>query len=166
MIESHMIRKAIEIFVSCTKPLVWRIAELYDIRINRHCMAQGEHPLLIDDFKKSKRHNIPKSVYFNTRSGMIHVKENTVFGEDVLVITGKHYNIEEARNSDVPLHHVPEKGRDIIIGKGCYIGSSAILIGGINIGDYAVIGAGAVVTKDVPERTFVAGVPAKEIRKL
>ena len=46
------------------------------------------------------------------------------------------------------------------------VGANAILIGPIHIGDGAVIGAGAVVVKDVPARTIVAGNPAKVIRYL
>jgi maltose O-acetyltransferase len=56
--------------------------------------------------------------------------------------------------------------RDIVIGTGSYIGGGAIIIGPVSIGDHAVVGAGAVVTKDVPPRAFVGGVPACVIRIL
>ncbi len=46
------------------------------------------------------------------------------------------------------------------------IGSNATILGGITIGDEAIIGAGSVVTKDVPPKTIVAGNPARIIRKL
>jgi acetyltransferase-like isoleucine patch superfamily enzyme len=83
-----------------------------------------------------------------------------------MVLTGKHLNIKEASEQGLPLHTVPLSGRDIFIGKNCKIGSGAIILGCVTIGDYAVIGAGAVVTKDVPERAFVAGVPAKLVKLL
>ena len=51
-----------------------------------------------------------------------------------------------------------------IVGKNCYIGARAILIGGITIGDNCKIGAGSVVVKDVPANTTVVGVPAKVIK--
>ncbi len=51
-----------------------------------------------------------------------------------------------------------------VIGHDVWIGCSAILISGITVGDGAVIGAGAVVTKDVPPYAIVAGVPARKIR--
>ncbi len=47
------------------------------------------------------------------------------------------------------------------IGAWVLVGANATILPGVNIGDGAVIGAGAVVTKDVPARTFVAGVPAR-----
>ena len=54
--------------------------------------------------------------------------------------------------------------RSVIIGNDVWIGTNALLIGGISIGDGAVIAAGAVVTKDVPPYAIVGGVPAKIIR--
>ena len=51
------------------------------------------------------------------------------------------------------------------VGKGASIGSSATLLCGITVGENAIIGAGSVVTKDVPTNTIVAGNPARIIRK-
>jgi len=50
------------------------------------------------------------------------------------------------------------------IGKRCFIGSNAIIMPGITIGDEAIIGSGAIVTKDVPANSIVAGNPAKVIK--
>jgi UDP-2-acetamido-3-amino-2,3-dideoxy-glucuronate N-acetyltransferase len=52
------------------------------------------------------------------------------------------------------------------VGKGASIGSSVTILAGISIGSNALIGAGSVVTKDVPERTVVAGNPAKFLRRI
>ena len=54
---------------------------------------------------------------------------------------------------------------NIIIGNDVWIGYDAIILSGVTIGDGAIIGARAVVTKDVPPYTIVGGVPAKAIRK-
>ena len=51
-----------------------------------------------------------------------------------------------------------------LVGSRASIGSGAVILGGITIGESALIGAGAVVTKDVPPRTVVVGVPAKALR--
>ena len=53
-----------------------------------------------------------------------------------------------------------------LIKKGASVGSSTTILAGITVGEGAIIGAGAVVTKDVPPNTIVAGVPAKILRKL
>lgn len=55
----------------------------------------------------------------------------------------------------------PEKFQKTRIGKGASIGANATILGGINIGEYSMIGAGSVVTKDVDPRTVVYGNPAK-----
>lgn len=54
---------------------------------------------------------------------------------------------------------------DIVIGNDVWIGYEAVILSGVHIGDGAIIGTRAVVTKDVPPYTIVGGVPAKEIRK-
>lgn len=54
---------------------------------------------------------------------------------------------------------------DIIIGSDVWIGYEAVILAGVTVGDGAIIGARAVVTKDVPPYTIVGGIPAKAIRK-
>lgn len=54
---------------------------------------------------------------------------------------------------------------DIVIGNDVWIGYEAVIMAGVTIGDGAIIGTRAVVTKDVPPYTIVGGVPAKPIRK-
>ncbi len=54
---------------------------------------------------------------------------------------------------------------DIVIGNDVWIGYEAVILAGVTVGDGAVIGASAMVTKDVPPYTIVGGVPAKPIRK-
>lgn len=68
----------------------------------------------------------------------------------------------------LPVEDIPRawdnKG-DIVIGNDVWIGYEAVVMAGVTIGDGAIIGARAVVTKDVPPYTIVGGVPAKPIRK-
>lgn len=54
---------------------------------------------------------------------------------------------------------------DTFIGKKCFIGANAIIMAGVTIGDEVIVGSGAVVTKDVPSHTIVAGNPARVIRE-
>ena len=61
--------------------------------------------------------------------------------------------------------YMSEEDRKIIIGNDVWIGYEAVIMAGVHIGDGAIIGARAVVTKDVPPYTIVGGTPAKEIRK-
>lgn len=152
--------------VALTRRPVRRLALAYGLRLDPGHDPHGEHPLIFADNDAMLLHHVPRSVYFNTRSGAIRVGRATLFGEDVKVLTGMHMGLAQARDEGVELHHVPESGRDIVIGEGCYIGSGAILIGPLTIGDYAMIGAGSVVTHDVPAHGFAAGVPAKLVKLL
>lgn len=54
---------------------------------------------------------------------------------------------------------------DIVVGNDVWIGYEAVILSGVTIGDGAIVGARAVVTRDVPPYTIVGGVPAKSIRK-
>jgi maltose O-acetyltransferase len=62
---------------------------------------------------------------------------------------------------ELPYRHV---SKPITIEKGVWIGSRATILGGVTIGEYAVIAAGAIVTKDVPPFAVVAGIPAKVVK--
>jgi acetyltransferase-like isoleucine patch superfamily enzyme len=138
-------------------------AEAYNLRI-RHCLGSGRRPVIVHGSGEQKRNYIRRSVYSNKRSGRVVVGVHTVFGEDVCLLTGKHLGYDEAARSGQPLNVLPDAGRDIVIGRVCYIGSRAILIRPIKIGDFAIVGAGAVVTKDVAVGVFVGGVPARPVR--
>lgn len=152
--------------IAATRPIVQRLARAYGLRVESSWQALGQHPLTFADPMDKVRERIPASVSFNTRSGCIVVGAECVFGEDVRVLTGMHLGMDAARAQGVELHHVPESGRDIVIGHGCYIGSGATLVGPLTLGDFAMVGAGSVVTSDVPAHGFVAGVPARLIKML
>jgi acetyltransferase-like isoleucine patch superfamily enzyme len=150
--------------IRLTKPLLWRLAEAYDLKVQRPAFPYGRHQIEIAEWEESVCHRIPKSVYFNTASGKISVGKNVVFGEDVKLLTGMHMNIADSKKQGLGLHHVPESGRDIVIEDGVYIGSGAILIGPVTIGAFSVVAAGAVVTRNVEPMTMVGGVPARVLR--
>lgn len=110
--------------------------------------------------------------------------KNIVFGKDVFVNSGCHFqdqggitvgdgtlighNVVLATvNHDLyPKNNRKNHYASIRIGKHVWIGSNATILAGVTVGDWAVIAAGAVVTKDVPAYAVVGGVPAKIIRIL
>lgn len=66
-----------------------------------------------------------------------------------------------------PLQKIyPKITLPVHIKKGVWIGAGAIILPGVTIGEYSIVAAGAVVTKDVPPYSVVAGVPAKVVKKL
>ena len=86
--------------------------------------------------------------------GGISVDHDTNISSHVKLITGSHDIDDPDYTADF---------RPIKIGHHCWIGTGAIILQGVTIGDGAVVAAGAVVTKDVPPYTVVGGVPAKTI---
>lgn len=88
--------------------------------------------------------------------GGIYIGSNTNISSHVKLITGSH---------DIDDPNFTADFKPIRIGDYCWIGTGAIVLQGVNIGNRAVIAAGAVVTKDVPDGEVWGGVPAKFIRK-
>ena len=88
----------------------------------------------------------------------VSIKAGTLIGVDVIISDSSQHTPENIYEKDEP--------DPINIGGRVWIGSRAIILLGVYIGHGAVIGAGSVVTKDVMQKTLVAGNPAREIRKL
>lgn len=94
----------------------------------------------------------------------VHIEDNVFIGHNVTFINDKYprsVNLDGSMQTDSDWKVV-----NTYIKKGVSIGSSATIICGITVGENSIIGAGAVVTKNVPPNTVVAGVPAKIIKKL
>ena len=85
----------------------------------------------------------------------IHIGENTLVAGGVTILS--HDHCKRVGNNQPFLI-------DTFIGKNCFIAVGAIILPGVKIGDEVIVGAGAVVTKDVPSNTAVAGNPARIIR--
>jgi len=98
-----------------------------------------------------------QNAYLNTVCGTISFGDLAFCGQNCMFVTGTHdYARREEGRRDCP-----DSGRDISIGRGVWICSGAIILGGVTIADHAVIGAGAVVTRDCPEAAVYTGIPAR-----
>lgn len=94
----------------------------------------------------------------------VHIGDNVFVGHNVTFINDKH---PRAANPDGTMQTEADwKVVETFVKNGASIGSSSTILCGITIGENAIIGAGAVVTKDVPANTIVAGVPAKVIKRI
>lgn len=103
-------------------------------------------------------------VYFNFNCTLLDVApvsigSRVLLGPGVQVYTATHPLSAAERRKGL------EFAKPITIGDDVWIGGGAILCPGVNIGPRAVIGAGSVVTKDIPADTFAAGNPCRVIRK-
>lgn len=92
--------------------------------------------------------------------GKVTIGDNVQFAPGVSIYTAGHPLHPVSRNSGY------EYGIPITIGNHVWIGGNVIILPGVTIGDNAVIGAGSVVTKDVPDNMIAAGNPCKVIREI
>ncbi|MBQ8232967.1 MAG: sugar O-acetyltransferase [Lachnospiraceae bacterium] len=90
----------------------------------------------------------------------IYVGDYTLFGPNVTVATAGHPILPELREQgyqyNAPVH----------IGKNCWIGAGVVIVPGVTIGDNVVVGAGSVVTKDLPDNVIAVGNPCKVLREV
>ena len=92
------------------------------------------------------------------------IGDDVMFGPEVTILSGGH-NFER---TDIPMREQgASQRRPVVIGDDVWIGTRVIILPGVKIGSHSIIGAGSVVTRDVPEYAIVAGNPAvvKKIRK-
>jgi maltose O-acetyltransferase len=108
---------------------------------------------------------VGEKVFFNFNCVVLDVAQvtigdRTLFGPNVQIYTATHPMNFRERASGL------EFAKPITIGKDVWIGGSVVICPGVSIGDRTVIGAGSVVTKDIPSDIFAAGNPCKVIRDL
>lgn len=106
-----------------------------------------------------------KNVYANFNLTLvddthIYVGDGTMFGPNVVIATAGHPILpvlrEQAYQYNFPIH----------IGKNCWLGAGVIVVPGVTIGDNTVIGAGSIVTKDIPSNVVAVGNPCKILREI
>ena len=89
----------------------------------------------------------------------VRIGDFTLFGPAVQIYTATH-------PMEASLRRRQELGKPVEIGADVWVGGGAIILPGVRIGSQAVIGAGSVVTRDVPEHTFAAGNPCRVVRRI
>lgn len=109
----------------------------------------GEN-VLIDDYSFISSHTL------------ISIDNNTMISAVCYIVDFNHMIplADKKSRSDIRSY----RSKKIVIGKNVWIGTHSVILPGVHIGDYAVVGAGSIVTKDVPAGAVVAGNPAKIIR--
>ena len=99
----------------------------------------------------------------------INIGDNVFFGPNCTLAAALHFMNAEERRMRVKEDGSPydiEFGKPITIGNDCWIASNVVICGGVKIGNNCVIGAGSVVTRDIPDGSFAAGNPCKVIRSI
>ena len=114
------------------------------------CEVAGDHRLLhIGDFSFVGRASIQLLA-------SVTIGNNAIINDGVTILTGTH---------DVNHEHCQLHTKPVVIGHYAWICTGALILPGVTVGEGGVVGAGAVVTRDVPAYTVVAGNPAKVVRE-
>ncbi len=90
----------------------------------------------------------------------IYVGDNVMFGPNVVIATAGHPILPELREQGLQYNAA------VHIGKNCWIGAGALAMPGVTIGEGSVIGAGSVVTKDIPANVVAVGNPCRVMRPI
>jgi acetyltransferase-like isoleucine patch superfamily enzyme len=149
--------------MSVDKKLLIPILRKHGATIGNNCNI--ESPLIIHAEKDYSNLIVGDNCYIGKNvvldiKGKISIRNNVIIAMSSTILS--HIDLGNSKVSVV----YPPCPMKTILGSHCYIGSASCILPGIRIGEGAVVGAGSVVNKDVAPRTGVAGVPAKEFRKI
>lgn len=108
--------------------------------------------------------HLGERVYFNFNCVVldvceVHIGDYTLFGPAVQILTPMHPLGAAARRER-------EYGKPIVIGSDVWVGGGALILAGVRVGSRSVIGAGSVVTRDIPEGVLAAGNPCRVIKAI
>lgn len=157
------------------------VEKLYDFNVTRPLEQEKRAKMLKDMFAEigedcyiepplhanwgGKHVHFGKGVYANFNLTLvddthIYVGDYTMLGPNVVLATAGHPILPELR----PLAH--QYNMPVHIGKNCWLGAGVIVLPGVTIGDNTVIGAGSVVTKDIPANVVAVGNPCRVLREI
>jgi acetyltransferase-like isoleucine patch superfamily enzyme len=95
-----------------------------------------------------------------TISGDVRIGRDTLIAGFVTIIDANHRFADTSR----PIREQGGTSAPIVVGEDVWIGSNAVILAGVHIGDHAVVAANATVTRDVPDWAVVGGTPARVLR--
>ena len=125
-------------------------------------------------FHYGRHTSIGKRCFFNYNTtvqddALVTIGDDCNFGPNFTVVTPIHPMLPEERfrmlDAEGKSAHLCY-ARPVVIGKDCWFGANVTVCPGVTIGDGCVIGAGSVVTRDIPAMSFAAGVPCRVIRPI
>jgi acetyltransferase-like isoleucine patch superfamily enzyme len=127
-----------------------------EVKIGRYCTFRaGPGDIFIDEQVNFGAFN------FIAGYGGIEIGKYSAMGHHVVIMTYNHV----FEDPSIPIRFQDLELNRVSIGEGVWLGTHVVVLPGVTIGDGSVVGAGSVVTKDIPPYCIAVGVPAKVIRK-
>ncbi|MCR4619411.1 MAG: galactoside O-acetyltransferase [Paludibacteraceae bacterium] len=123
--------------------------------------GEGSRLMAPTSVVRGKNVKIGKNVVIQTNSLFMSAGGITI-EDDVLIAA----NVQLISNNHDPEEHQILTCKPVVLKRNCWIGAGATILPGVTVGENAIVGAGAVVTKDVEPNTIVGGIPAKLIKRL
>lgn len=131
-----------------------------------HTALGVDHPVVLRTLMPSAQIEIGDDVGISggaiCAARLVSIGAGTMLGANVVVADTDFHPVNTASRRHAPLP-VPLEAHEVRIGSNVFIGTNSLVLKGVRIGDHAVVGAGSVVTHDVPANTVVAGNPARPI---
>lgn len=142
-----------------------RILRHFGAAIGEHCMIHS--PLILhnadggfDRLVVGDRCHIGKDVFIDLAQ-RVELEQRVTLSMRATILT--HFDVGQ---SPLGESGYGPSSSPVLFRTGAYVGSGAIILAGVEVGEQAMVAAGAVVTKNVPPRSLVAGVPARVVREL
>lgn len=127
-----------------------------NVYIGHNAIIKGYY---INEMKIGNNSWIGQNVFLHSGGGL-EIEDSVGIGPGTIIIT--HYHQEE--ELEKPILECEQIFKKVTIEKGCDIGVGSVILPGIKIGKFSIVGAGSVVTRDVKSFSIVAGNPAKLLR--
>lgn len=137
--------------------------------MGENCFFQG--PIT---FHYGKHTKVGKNCFFNFNftvqdDALVTIGDHCNFGPNVTIVTPIHPMIATERKVLYDKDGTPKRlcyAKPVVIGNDCWFGANVVVCPGVTVGDGCVIGAGSVVTRDIPPNSFAAGNPCRVIRAI
>ena len=143
-----------------------QVMRMAGFRIGRGTMFWGM-PIIVGEGDVVSKLNIGEGCWFNVGCYLelgeeIHIGNDVSFGPEAMILTSTH----DTRVGTPARRAVEISSLPVVIKNGAWLGARSTILPGVTVGEGAIVAAGAVVHRDVPPNTLVAGVPAKVVKNL
>lgn len=172
-----MIKAAVKSFIGKIQARRFQVRAGKKVYIGKHCALKGKSNIVLEDGVTVRPYVQIWSGGGTVRVGRgseigercrISIANSLEIGEKVLLSPNVYITDcdHEYRNIDVPVidQGIVQKGQEVSIGEGSYIGINAVIVGNVKIGKHCVIGANSIVNKDIPDFCVAVGCPVKIIK--